>query len=280
MAIGSTGIVVVAALAAGVAGAGAAVVLMGSPGAPPSPTAAEDGRVAALEKQVARQEDEIRALRARVEESAASRSSNMGRPRASGTPSGFRPGAAPGEGMPDASSSGIESADGASAESAAGTPGSAGAPPLDPARFGTLYKAAREKEQEEGRKARLAAMESQIRARLDRAQDSGLSPDQKGAIVRILLERGEKLRGIYDEARASGTTDAFAAAREKTDAARKESRQALEGFLTPEQLKVVDSVDREDGRGRRLAGRPPEGGENRRREGTRVPGGGGPNAPR
>lgn len=272
MALGSTGVVVVAALAAGVAGAGAAVVLMGSPAAAPAPPAAVDGRVAALEQRLAKQEGEIRALQARLEEAAAARISysSKGNRLPAGDPAG--PAGDPLAHDPaDAAHAGTWPEAAAGGEE--GAVPRAGDVPVEPSRFSTLYRAEREKEQGDARKARLAAEEARIRARLDRAQDPGLSQDQKDAIVRILMDRSERSRQAYDEARSSGTPEAYAAAREKASAVRTETRQALEVLLTPEQLKIVDPAARMDGR--RLGGAPGEGGR-RVRQGGGDAGGGTP----
>ena len=66
MALGTTGTVVTAAAVAGLAGAGAVLVVGGSPGSAP-PQSAETGRlVAELEERISKQENELRSLRARL----------------------------------------------------------------------------------------------------------------------------------------------------------------------------------------------------------------------
>jgi hypothetical protein len=258
MALGTTGTVIVAALVAGAAGAGTAVLVMDS-SRPPAVTApAPDDRIAALEERLARQGKEINALAARWEEAANARP-HAG--SAGSLPSGT---GLPGESAPPGSP--------AEAEGAI-TEGMADLTPAERTRFESLYRQMREREQEDARKARLVSFEANTRMRLDRIPEKlALTPEQKDAVMKILMDRAEKLRLAFEEARAAGGTDAYRAAQEKTAAIREEARRALQETLTQDQVRAVEEVvdrgaqGRAAGIGTRGAG---EGG------GRRVPRGGG-----
>jgi hypothetical protein len=128
--------------------------------------------------------------------------------------------------------------------------------PEERARFEVFYREMRQKEQEDQRKARLAAAEAQLRGRLDRLPDAlGLTPDLKDAIAKNLLDRAERTREAFEEARASGAPDAFKTGQEKVTAIRQESRQALQAMLTAEQLRAVEALDRGGGDAMRNPGR-------------------------
>ena len=236
MALGTTGLVVAAALTAGVAGAGVAALVMETSRPAASATPPESARLAALEDRLARQEEEIQALQGRIETTVAARiqpapgRSGPGAPVPAAGPDHI-PGAGTATPAPDAAA--------LLADTTSYTP-------ADLAQFETLYKAMREKEQEESRRTRLLSAEAQLRERLDRAPDLELTAEQKEAVVKILMGRAEKIRQVYESARAPGTTpgpDNFRAMQEQVAAVRAEARQSLDALLTPEQLKIVDSVD-------------------------------------
>ena len=272
MALGTTGLVVTAALAAGAVGAGAAVAVLGT--ARPAAPAAAGGseRVAALEERLAKQETEIASLRSRLEEAAWARASAQS---PGGTAGGPRVG-----GVVNSPGGELEVFDPAVLQAPSGGEATAAgaAEALTPAertRFEAVYRQMREKEQEEGRRARQAAYEAQLRGRLDRLPaELALSAEQKDAIVKILLERGERLRQVMEEARASGDPEAFRAAQEKTAAIRQESRQTLQQTLTQEQVKAVENLVDRGGNlpGRAGAGVRQDGGGGRGRR--NAPGGG------
>ncbi len=243
MALGTAGTLVAAAVVAGAVGAGT-VLLLGEPARAPSPAAPSGDGVAALQDRLDRQEKEIAALRARLEEAAAARGpaprpSNVG---AVIDNSGEMQLYDPATLMPIKPEGSPPAAD------------VAALPPEERAKYEAVYRAMREKEQEEGRKARLAAFEAGLRGRLDRIPAAvGLTAEQKDAAVRILMARSEKLRASLEEARAAGGPDAFRAAQERGEAIRKEARDALAQALTAEQAKAVeDAADRggPGGRGR------------------------------
>jgi hypothetical protein len=241
MALGTAATVAIAAVVAGAVGAGTVLVLGQPPSAPGAVPPPSDRSVALL-AQLDRQEKDIAALRARIEEASAARAAAL----PASAPGG--PGATahrdPGSGQPtDPATLGALLDPGASPAPAADVAAMA---PEERAKYEAVYKAMREKEQEEARKARTAAFETGLRARLDRLPATlGLTPEQKDAAVKILMDRGEKLREAFAATRTAGDADAYRAAQEKADAIRKEAKDALALALTAEQAKAVeDATDR------------------------------------
>jgi len=241
MALGTAGAVVAAALVAGAVGAGT-VFLLGEPARAPSQATPAGDAVAALQERLDLQEKEISSLRARIEETA--QGVRAGRPGIAVEHPGISE-LTPGTGLQrfDPAAPTRIRENGTASPSAADL---ASMPPEERAKYEAVYKALREKEQEEGRKARLAAYEAGLRARLDRIPETvGLTADLKDAAVKILLARGENLRVVFEESRTAGGADAYRAAQEKADAIRRESRDALAQALTVEQAKAVeDAADR------------------------------------
>ena len=240
MALGTAGTLVAAAVVAGAVGAGT-VLLLGNESRSPSPAAPPADGVASLQDRLDRQEKEIAALRARLEEKAAAR-------EASSLPVGS---VIQEEGE-------LQLFDPATLTALSGPAADASSmPPEERAKYEAVYRAMREKEQEESRKARVAAFETGLRGRIDRIPASvGLTAEQKDAVVKILMARSEKLRVAAEEARAAvaaGGTDALPAAQEKREAIRREASDALAQALTVDQVKAVeDAADRggPGGRGR------------------------------
>jgi hypothetical protein len=244
MALGTTGTVVVAALVAGAAGAGAVLVL--GPAAPASRDPGGDpARAAALEERVARQDREIASLRARLEEMSHAR------------PAAAAP-ASPAAGSGFVQVEDFEgSITGAAAEAAApdaAAPDPATLAALSPeerAKFEAVYAALREKEQAEARRRRLAAVETALRARLDALPAAlALTDAQKDEVVRIYGDRGERIRQAYADARTAGSPDALREAQEKVTGIRKDSQAALEQALTVDQARAVERIVDRGGPGR------------------------------
>jgi len=237
MALGTTGMAVAAALVAGVVGAGTAAVIVGSRSpAPPAPGTSL-GETAALEERLAKQEKEIQALRARLEEAA------QARPAAAAEGTGK---VVVGEGelhLFDAKDP--KASPGEAAAAGPGAPADlASLTPEERTKFESVYKALRAKEQEDARRARAAAQEAALRGRLDRLPENvALSDAQKDTVVKVLAERGEKLRLVFEDARTSGGgIEAFRAAQEKATAVRQEYAQVLAQSLTQDQVKAVEQV--------------------------------------
>ena len=262
MAIGTTGLVVTVAAVAAAAGAGTALVIAEtSKAAPPAAPAGDPSRGAALEDQIARQEKEIGELRTRLEEASHARPVVAAAPAAGGA--GAIPGGAPTPGSVDSGGHAASPGTTASADAVPSTAALDSLTPADRAKFEIFYREMRQKEQDDQRKARVAAAEAGIRARLDRLPESlGLTAALKDSIVKNLMDRSDRIREAMEEARNAGGPDAMRSAQERTAAVRQESRQALQAILTPEQLRAVDGADRDAGPGGpmrgngRLGGRP------------------------
>jgi hypothetical protein len=225
MALGTTGTVVIAALVAGFAGAGAALAVRGGD-APPSSIAADARRIADLEERLSKQDGEIRGLQARLEEVS----------RAAPAP------AAPAV-APEAA---VLGPDGSPVEGGSDGPG--GAPPVIGAgeaarrdRIRGIRGAMRERTEGDSAEKRRKSIEDGVRARLDAMPaELNFTPATKDEVVRAVAERAEKLRTIFEEARASGGPDAMRGAQEKAEQARKESRDALQAIMTPEQFAAFE----------------------------------------
>ena len=221
MALGTTGMVAVAALVAGLAGAGAALAVRG--GSPVTASVAESARVADLEERIAKQDAEIRTLLARVDElSAASRG----------------PAAAPSDAAPELAVDG-ETPEGSVASGESGGPApSGGDATARRERMRDVRGALRgNRSDTESAEKRRKNLEDGVRSRLDALPaELNLTASQKDEVVRLMAERQEKTRVAFEEARAAGGPDAMKTAQQKAEEARKESRTALEALLTPEQL--------------------------------------------
>jgi len=235
MALGTAATVAIAAVVAGAVGAGTVVLLRESPPVPASP--APSTETVGLLVRLDRQEKEIAALRTRLEEAAAARPAVA--VQSAGSAAGKGEGVAQSPGSPTADDPSAKNEPVPAADVAAMAP-------EERAKYEAVYKAMREKEQEEARKARTAAFETGLRARLDRLPATlGLTPEQKDAAVKILMDRGEKLREAFAATRTAGDAEAYRAAQEKADAIRKEAKDALALALTAEQAKAVeDATDR------------------------------------
>jgi hypothetical protein len=274
MGIGMTGTVVVAAAVAGAAGAGAAFLAGAVGGSTTSTPGAPDPRVATLEQRLEEQTEQVRALKASLDELRSARFAASG-------PGGRRAPRGPGE-EPELPG------DGADTEIAGSL--SAGGPPAteeeaEQRRRDMLqvYSEQKAKDEAERAAARAATEEAQIRGRLDRLPENlALSEAQKAETVRILKERREKTQAAFAEARkvASGP-EAFRAAQEQMPRIREEATAALSAILTPEQMKAVETIAAGGGAGRRAEGTGPEGVGRRRagamggrREGATGPAGG------
>jgi hypothetical protein len=235
-------------LVAGAVGAGT-VFLLGEPARAPSTSSPAGDGIAALQDRLDRQEREIAGLRARLDETAGAR--GFPRPPAVDTGAGH---------VVNQDETELQIFDPATltvVDSGGAPPATdlAAMSPEERAKYETVYKAMREKEQEEGRKARLASFEAGLRARLDRIPETvGLTAEQKDAAVRILLGRGEKLRAAFEEARTAGGADGYRAGQEKAEAIRKEARDALAQALTVEQAKAVEDAADRGGQGNRNRG--------------------------
>jgi hypothetical protein len=236
MALGTTGLLVTAAVLAGAAGAGVAVAVGGAARAPSPGPAEDEGRVAALEDRIARQEKDLAALRVRVEESVQARAGAEA------------PAVAAAESLRDPA--GEPPAEGAA-------PAPAAEDPAERARVERLVREARQRQQAESRKVRLAAFEARLRERFEGADPAlALTPDQKEAIVKNILERSEKVQAIFEEARSSGAgPEGMRTAQEKAEAVRQESRQALQALLTADQYQAVERMLEAGGGQRRPGGR-------------------------
>lgn len=254
MALGTTGMVAVSALVAGLAGAGAALAVRG--GSPATASVAESARVADLEERLAKQDAEIRTLLARVDElSAASRG----------------PAPAAPDSTPELAVEGATPEDSASGGEVGGPAPSGGDATARRERMRDVRGALRgNRNDTESAEKRRKNLEEGVRSRLDALPaELNFTPSQKDEIVRLMAERQEKARVAYEEARAAGGPDSMRTAQQKAEEARKESRTALEALLTPEQLAAWDRAgDRGQagGQGRRVGrgagggGTPPAGG--------------------
>jgi hypothetical protein len=259
MALGTTGMVVAAALVAGAAGAGTAALVLET--SRPADLTADGGadRVPALEERLARQEKELDSLRARLDEVAQARpaAGNTNRAR-------FVKDAT--EAIQDAneaiqaaySRGGIQKTD-AETGKPVPSPGDEAAAanadditPAEQAKFEAAYKRMRAKEQEDAAKARAAAVAIGLRARLDRLPETlALTDAQKDAAVKIIMDRNEKMRQAFADAQAAGGTDVARVAQEKAATIRQDALQQLQQSLTQEQVKAVEQVaDRGGGQGR------------------------------
>jgi len=223
MALGTTGTVVTAAAVAGLAGAGAVLVVGGAPGSAPPPSPDAVHRVTELEERISKQENELRTLRARLEEAESTR-----RTAGSG---------------PAVPAMVVESREVPVVDPATLPEGYENLPPEERERLQKAFQEMRAKEQEEARATRLKAQDARLRARLDRLPaELGLTPELKDSVARIYAERGEKMRALFEEGRAAGNADAIRTVQERAQALRQESHQALQQILTPEQLKAVEQV--------------------------------------
>jgi len=250
-----TAVVVVAALAAGAVGAGTVLLVSGPPAPLPAPSPAAAAPAPGvkgledLQRRLAAQEEAVAGLRASLEELR----------RADPLPPRGRPGGPP---VP------AETEDPAD-------------PSADPVEGGP--------EAEDGRMAgsrrtRAADSEAAIRARLERRTDLGLTADQTDGVVKALLEQSTRIRALFEEARTAGTADAVRLAQEKAAGVREETKRTLEGLLTADQMKALDSDQgRMAGRFGGRAGRFPRGaggeggtGPGPRPGGRPLPGGAGP----
>ena len=254
MALGTTGTVAVAAVVAGLAGAGAALAVRGGDPAPAS--AIGSVRVADLEEQLAKQDAEIRVLVARVEElSVASRGPSVPTPDSS----------------PELAVDGASPDDSATNDDRGGPALSGGDATARRERMRDVRGALRgNRTDSDSAERRRKSLEEGVRSRLDALPaELNFTPSQKDEVVRLMAERQEKARAAYEEARASGSPDAMKTAQQKAEQARSESRTALEALLTPEQLKAWESAGdrgqaggpgRRAGRGAGGGGTPPAGG--------------------
>lgn len=245
MALGTTASLAVAALVAGAVGAGTAALVAGSCKGDAAPAGSPAAEVSALEERLAKQEKEIASLRSRLEEAVHAK-----------TAPGVVTSQANGE---------IQIFDPDTLKPATGEPGmtppaadTSAMTPEERAKYESVYKSMREKEQEDARRARAAAQESAMRARLDRIPaEAALTDAQKDNVVKVLSERAEKLRKAFEDARSGGGgVEAFRAAQEKATAIRQEAHDALLQSLTADQVKAVEqAVDRGSGmRGGTLGG--------------------------
>jgi hypothetical protein len=240
MALGTTGLVVTAALVAGAAGAGAAVAILESSKPSTAAPAADTERLASLEERVSKQDRELADLRSRLTEAA------HGRPHAPPPPEGgMGPGAMPGE------------APGGTAEGQVPMPspgeppaGGANLSPEDREKFSAYYREMREQEQEKARKQREAAYEAQLRGRIERLPaELALTPEQKDAAVRILVDRAQRMRAVFAEVQPGAGPEARKAMQEKADAIREETRNQLQAALTADQAKAVEQMATREGIG-------------------------------
>jgi hypothetical protein len=258
MALGTTGMLAVTAVVAGTVGAGTAALVAGTCRSDSASPAAPAAEVAALEERLGKQEKEIAALRARLEEAVHAQTV------AAGT----------GDGAGSAGLHGKEFLEVPSG-TVIGThevPPAADVASMTPeerAKYESVYKSMRTKEREDAQRARVAAQENALRTRLDRMPENlALTDAQKDTVVRVLSERGEKVREAYEEARTSGGgVEAYRAAQEKVAAIRQEAHDTLAQSLTVDQVKAVEQLSDRGGtavRGGSLGNR-----------GTGVGGGGG-----
>jgi hypothetical protein len=225
MALGTAGSVVAAAVVAAAVGAGTAVLLR-DPAPPASSPAPADGVPALLER-LDRQEKEIASLRARLDETAAAL--RAPRPGPGGPGPGMDGGPPPGE----MGASGPRPSEESMASMS----------PEERAQAETVYREMREKEQEAARRARANGIEAGLRLRMDRLPATlNFTQEQKDAVLKILVARGEKIRAAFEEARAAGGPDVFRTAQEKSEGIRKEARDALALTLSPEQLKAIEDM--------------------------------------
>ena len=239
MALGTTGLVVTAALVAGAAGAGAAVAILESSRPSSSAPAADTERLASLEDRVAKQDRELTDLRSRLAEA------SHGRPHAPPPPvGGMAPGGMPGEGHEG-------SGEGAMPMPSAGEPpAGADLTPEDREKFQAYYREMREQEQEKARKQREVAYEAQLRGRIERLPaELALSPEQKDNAVRILVDRAQRLRAVFAEVQPGAAPEARTAMQAKADAIREETRSQLQAALTADQAKAVEQMASREGLG-------------------------------
>src|SRR5690349_21842709 len=204
MALGTAGTVIAAALVAGAVGAGTTVLLVEPARAPSAPPGADEATAAVLAR-LERQEKEIASLRKRVDEAASARPA----PASATTPAAHPPGsprAADGQTELRPSPADAPGADPSAVPPAADVASMA---PEERAKYEAVYKAMREKEQEDARKARAAAFEMNLRSRLDRIPEKfALTAEQKDAAVKLLLDQSNRMRAVFDEARTAGTPEA------------------------------------------------------------------------
>jgi len=237
MALGTTGLVVTAALVAGAAGAGAAVAILESSKPSSAAPAADTERLTSLEDRVAKQDRELSDLRSRLAEA------SHGRPHAPPPPiGGMGPGGMPGEAHEGSGEVAMPM------PSPGEAPGGADLTPEDREKFQAYYNEMRSQEQEKARKQREAAYEAQLRGRIERLPaELALTPEQKDAAVRILVDRAQRLRAAFAEVQPGAGPEARTAMQAKADAIREETRNQLQASLTADQAKAVEQMASREG---------------------------------
>jgi len=215
MALSSTGLLVTAAVLSGTVGAGAAVLVMEASRPTGSlPGAGISDADPTLDRKVADQDRELRALRAELAELRQGMTAlRTAAPAAGPSPaSGFR--------------------------TAAGNSAGAGATPVE------KPPAPVPEPEDASRQDRFARAGKLTEARVDRvAREIHLTDDQKALVIRVLEDRRERLREAFERARAAnGDETAQATAREEATRIREEARKELEVSLTAEQMKGIERI--------------------------------------